>query len=56
MCCIVVAAVAVGEYISMSSQHDTEEVDIQKEKEEQGKGPTAQRKELEELTQIYMAR
>lgn len=49
-------AVACGEYISVSSQRDTEEADVEKEREEQRKGPAAQAHELEELTQIYVNR
>lgn len=30
---------AAGEYISVSSQRDTEQADIQKEREQQEKGP-----------------
>lgn len=44
-----------GEYISVSSQKDAEEADIEKERAEQAKGPAAQQRELEELTQIYVA-
>lgn len=50
------SAVAVGEYISVAGQRDTEEADIQKEREQQAKGPEAQRHELEELAQIYVNR
>ena len=51
MCCA-----AAGEYISVSSQRDAEEADIEKERLEQQKGPEARRRELEELAGIYMAR
>jgi VIT1/CCC1 family predicted Fe2+/Mn2+ transporter len=47
---------AVGEYISMSSQRDAEEADIEKERAEQQKGPEAQARELDELAQIYVSR
>lgn len=47
---------AAGEYISVSSQKDTEEADVQKEREQQEKGPETRRYELEELTQIYVKR
>ena len=40
----------------MSSQRDTEEADVEKEREEQRKGPAARAHELEELTQIYCNR
>lgn len=49
-------SMAVGEYISVSSQRDAEKADIEKEREEQLKGPVAQARELEELAQIYVAR
>lgn len=38
----------------MASQRDTEEADIAKEVAEQRKGPAAQQRELDELTQIYV--
>jgi VIT1/CCC1 family predicted Fe2+/Mn2+ transporter len=47
---------ACGEYISVSSQRDTELADIEKERQEQLKGPHAQAAELEELVQIYRER
>lgn len=43
-------AMAAGEYISVSSQKDCEEADIQKEKEMQAKGPEQRAHELDELT------
>jgi VIT1/CCC1 family predicted Fe2+/Mn2+ transporter len=49
-------SMAVGEYVSVSSQRDSERADIQKEIEEQLKGPEAQARELEELSSIYVAR
>jgi VIT1/CCC1 family predicted Fe2+/Mn2+ transporter len=49
-------SMAVGEYISVAAQRDCEEADIAKEIEEQNKGPEAQRRELAELTQIYVDR
>lgn len=49
-------SMAVGEYISVSSQRDAEEADVDKERQEQAKGPEARRRELEELAGIYMAR
>jgi len=49
-------SMAVGEYVSVSSQRDAEKADIKKEIEEQLKGPAAQARELEELTQIYVTR
>lgn len=47
---------ACGEYISVASQKDTEEADIEKEREEQAKGPAARMREFEELVVIYMER
>lgn len=49
-------SMACGEYISVSSQKDAEEADIEKERQEQLKGPEARRRELAELTGIYVAR
>jgi hypothetical protein len=43
-----------GEFISVASQKDSEEADIEKERLEQLKGPEARERELEELTQIYV--
>lgn len=40
---------AAGEYISVSSQKDAEEADIEKERLEQLKGPEARQREFEEL-------
>jgi len=44
---------AVGEYVSVSSQRDAERADIELEKEELSRQPGA---ELEELTMIYVKR
>ncbi len=44
-------SMAVGEYISVSSQRDSEQADIEKETKELATQPES---ELEELTQIYM--
>jgi len=49
-------SMAVGEYISVSSQRDAEEADVEKERLEQAKGPDARRRELEELAGIYERR
>jgi VIT1/CCC1 family predicted Fe2+/Mn2+ transporter len=49
-------SMAVGEFVSVSSQRDAEHADIRKEIEEQLKGPEAQARELEELAQIYVSR
>lgn len=49
-------SMAVGEYVSVSSQRDAERADIEKEIMEQLKGPEAQARELDELTQIYVER
>jgi len=47
------ASMALGEYVSVSSQRDTEQADIEKERIELEATPEH---ELEELTQIYVAR
>lgn len=49
-------SMAIGEYISVYGQRDCEEADLKKERDEHAKGPEAVAKELEELTQIYVAR
>jgi VIT1/CCC1 family predicted Fe2+/Mn2+ transporter len=46
-------SMAAGEYVSVSSQADTENADLAKEREELATTPD---RELEELTQIYQAR
>ena len=46
---------AVGEYISVSSQRDTEQADVDKEREEQTT-EIGRARELDELTQIYIER
>jgi len=46
-------SMAAGEYVSVSSQADTESADLAKERRELAEQPEA---ELEELTQIYVAR
>lgn len=43
-----------GEYISVSSQKDSEEADIEKERKQQEKGPEARHAELMELKDIYV--
>ncbi|KAL3157938.1 hypothetical protein ABBQ32_012340 [Trebouxia sp. C0010 RCD-2024] len=49
-------SMAVGEYISVASQKDAEQADIEKEKQMQAKGPAARQHELEELAAIYESR
>ncbi|KAG2454701.1 hypothetical protein HYH02_000538 [Chlamydomonas schloesseri] len=49
-------SMALGEYVSVASQRDTEEADIEKERQQQAKGPAAQAHELQELTDIYISR
>ncbi|ASK26431.1 VIT1/CCC1 transporter family protein [Neisseria chenwenguii] len=46
-------SMAAGEYVSVSSQTDTEKADLEKEKRELAKNPEA---ELDELTTIYTMR
>ena len=49
-------SMAVGEYVSVSTQRDSEKADIQKEIDEHAKGPEHVRRELDELTIIYINR
>lgn len=46
-------SMAVGEYVSVSSQRDAERADVETEKDELAAGPRA---ELDELAQIYVER
>ena len=46
-------SMATGEYVSVTSQVDTEKADLEKEKQELADNPVA---ELEELAQIYISR
>lgn len=43
-----------GEYISVASQKDAEQADIEKERQQQEKGPEARHAELMELKDIYV--
>jgi VIT1/CCC1 family predicted Fe2+/Mn2+ transporter len=47
-------SMACGEYVSVSSQKDAEEADLEKEREEHLKGPLHRQRELEELRDIYI--
>jgi len=49
-------SMAIGEFVSVFSQRDSELADVEKERQEHMKGPEARARELEELTQIYVAR
>ena len=49
-------SMAVGELVSVYSQRDSEEADIQRERDEHAKGPEARNEELRELTHIYIDR
>ena len=49
-------SMAVGELVSVYSQRDSEEADLQRERDEHAKGPDARREELKELTDIYVDR
>ena len=49
-------SMAVGEYVSVSTQRDSEKADIQKEIDEHAKGPESRQRELEELADIYVNR
>ncbi|KAJ3215626.1 hypothetical protein HK099_006279 [Clydaea vesicula] len=55
---VILSAVSggLGEYVSVSSQKDTEKADVKKEKIEHEKGPRHRRKAIELLTQIYVKR
>lgn len=44
---------AAGEFISVASQKDAEEADIEKERAEQAKGPGARAREFEELVRPH---
>lgn len=46
-------SMAAGEYVSVSSQADSEAADMERERRELGRNPD---RELEELTQIYVSR
>jgi len=46
-------SMAAGEYVSVSSQSDTEQADVSRERKELGENPEA---ELEELAEIYVKR
>ena len=54
--CTGAMSMAVGEYIFVASQQDTEQADIDKEREALNSGPQVRQMELEELTQIYVQR
>ena len=54
--CAGAMSMAAGEYISVASQKDTEEADVEKEREQQEKSPETRDHELEELAQIYVER
>jgi len=47
-------SMTVGEYVSVSTQRDSEKADIRKEIEEHAKGPEHVRRELDELIGIYV--
>lgn len=47
---------AAGEYISVASQRDTEQADVDKERLAQESGPVMRQQELDELAQIYVER
>ena len=49
-------SMAAGEYISVASQRDTEQADVDKERRAQEAGPVIRQQELDELTQIYVDR
>ena len=47
---------ATGEYVSVSAQRELEMADVEKERQEQQKGPKARVHELDELVNIYIER
>ena len=49
-------SMAAGEYISVASQRDTEQADIDKERIALNSGPAVREMELNELIQIYVDR
>ena len=49
-------SMAAGEYISVASQRDTEQADVDKERLAQESGPIIRQQELDELAQIYVER
>lgn len=49
-------SMAAGEYISVASQRDTEQADVDKERAAQNSGPQMRQQELDELAQIYVER
>ncbi|GBG62757.1 hypothetical protein CBR_g31774 [Chara braunii] len=49
-------SMAIGEFVSVYSQRDTEQADLDRERMEHQMGPESQARELEELAQIYVRR
>ncbi|CAM6084991.1 unnamed protein product [Calypogeia fissa] len=49
-------SMAIGEYASYYTQHDSEKASIEKERQQHAKGADAQAQELEQLAEIYVAR
>jgi vacuolar iron transporter family protein len=49
-------SMALGEYVSVSTQRDSERADIEKERKEHAKGPYHRERELQELADIYVNR
>lgn len=47
---------ALGEYVSVSQQADSERADVETERRAQQAGPVVRAQELQELTDIYIAR
>jgi len=49
-------SMGIGEFVSVSSQRDTEQSDIERERAEHAKGPDVVVREAEELVRIYIKR
>ena len=53
LCWIGALSMAVGEYISVSSQRDSEAADVETERRQQAAGPVARKRELVRIPQPY---
>lgn len=49
-------SMALGEYVSVSQQADSERADVETERRAQEAGPAVRAQELQELTEIYIGR
>ena len=55
-CWLGALSMAVGEYISVSSQRDSEAADVQTERQQQALGPAARKRELVRMLQLRLLR